>query len=428
MTWLLVGGVLVLFALNIPLAFAMLAASVGYLIAHPDIPLITVPQRVVAGTDHYLLLAIPFFFLAAEFMNRSGMMENLVRVAMALVGHIRGGLGHVCIVSNMLLAGISGSAVADAAGLGRLQIEMMKKAGYGAPFAAAIGGSASTIGPIIPPSIPFVIYGGIAGVSIGDLFLAGIVPGVLIGLFLMGAVYVIAKRRAYPMQPWMGFRELAIQTWRSLPALLLPVIILGGILSGAFTPTEAAAVAAAFAFMVGFFLMRTLHWRDLLPSLKKVGTDTAKLMFIIAVSSLFAWILAREQVPQHMAELFLSISREPWVILLLLNILLLVLGCFLEPVIILILLVPILAPLTREVGIDPIHFGVVLTLNLMIGLLTPPVGTVMFIMMGMARITMEEFVREAWPFLAALFLVLGLITYIPSLVLVVPALLGNVKL
>jgi C4-dicarboxylate transporter DctM subunit len=425
MTGALIVGVLVLFVLNVPLAFAMLAASVGYLLAHPDIPLITVPQRVVAGTDHYLLLAIPFFFLAAELMNRSGMMENLVRVAMGLVGHIRGGLGHVSVVSNMLLAGISGSAVADAAGLGRLQIEMMKKGGYDAGFAAAIGGSASTIGPIIPPSIPFVIYGGIAGVSIGDLFLAGIVPGALMGAFLMGAVWIIARRRGYPLQPWMGLRNLGRQTWRSLPALLLPVIILGGILSGAFTPTEAAAVAAIFAFAVGMFLMRTLTWPDLMPVLRKVGADTAKLMFIIAVSSLFAWILARERVPQQLAELFLSISHEPWLILLLINLLLLVLGCFLEPVIILILLVPILAPLTQQIGIDPVHFGVVLTLNLMIGLLTPPVGTVMFIMMGMADITMEQFVREAWPFIAALLFVLMLITYVPWLVLVVPSLFGG---
>jgi C4-dicarboxylate transporter DctM subunit len=425
MTIALIVGLLVLFVLNVPIAWAMLAASVGYLLVHPDIPLITVPQRVVAGTDHYLLLAIPFFFLAAELMNRSGMMENLVRVAMAMVGHIRGGLGHVSVVSNMLLAGISGSAVADAAGLGRLQIELMKKGGYGAGFAAAIGGSASTIGPVIPPSIPFVIYGGIAGVSIGDLFLAGVVPGALMGAFLMGAVYVIARRRSYPMTPWTGWRELGLQTWRSLPALLLPVLILGGILSGAFTPTEAAAVAAVFAFSVGMFLMRTLRWGDLMPALKKVGADTARLMIIIAVSSLFAWILARERVPQQLADFFLSISREPWIVLLLINILLLILGCFLEPVVILILIVPILAPLTQEVGIDPVHFGVVLTLNLMIGLLTPPVGTVMFIMMGMAKIRMETFVREAWPFIVALLAVLGLITYVPWLVLALPNAIGH---
>jgi tripartite ATP-independent transporter DctM subunit len=325
----------------------------------------------------------------------------------------------------MLLSGISGSAAADAAGLGRLQVEMMRKGGYDVGFAAALGAAAATIGPVIPPSIPFVVYGGIAGVSIGDLFLAGIIPGILMGLFLMVAVWAIAERRGYPLQPWRGFTALAVEMWRALPIMVLPAIILGGILSGAFTPTEAAVVAAAYAFLVGKFLLRTLRWADILPILIKVGADSARLMLILCASSLFAWILARESVPQQLASVVLSISEERWVVLLLVNLLLLLLGTFLEPVILLVLLVPILDPLVRQVGIDPVHFGVVITLNLMIGLLTPPVGSVMFIMMAIANVSMGELTRECWPFIAALTLLLVIVTYVPWIVMVVPDLYGH---
>ncbi|HEX8373838.1 MAG TPA: TRAP transporter large permease, partial [Geminicoccaceae bacterium] len=379
MSVVLIGGLFAFLALGIPIGFSMLLASILYLLAVGDVPLIAVAQRMAAGTDQYLLLAIPFFFLAAELMNSGGIMGQLVRVASAMVGHLRGGLGHVSVLANMLLSGISGSASADAAGLGRLQVEMMRKGGYDVAFAAALGAAAATIGPVIPPSIPFVVYGGIAGVSIGDLFLAGIVPGILMGVFLMAAVWVIARRRGYPLQPWRGFRALAAELGGALPIMVLPAIILGGILSGAFTPTEAAVVAAAYAFLVGKFLLRTLRWADLPPILVRVGTDTARLMFILCASSLFAWILALESVPQQLAGAMLSISQERWVVLLLINLLLLLLGTFLEPVVLLVLLVPILDPLIRQVGIDPVHFGVVITLNLMIGLLTPPVGSVMFI-------------------------------------------------
>ncbi|HEX2113221.1 MAG TPA: TRAP transporter large permease [Alphaproteobacteria bacterium] len=420
MTAFLVVGLLVLLVLNVPIAFAMLLTSILYLLIQGDVPLVVVAQRVVAGTDQYLLLAIPFFFLAAELMNSGGIMQQLVRVAMAMVGHFRGGLGHVSVVANILLSGISGSAAADAAGLGKLQVEMMKRGGYDVGFAAALGAAAATIGPVFPPSIPFVVYGGIAGVSVGALFLAGIVPGLLMGAFLMAAVWVIARRRNYPLQPWSGFRSMAVETWRATPILVLPIIILGGILSGAFTPTEAAVVAAAYAFLVGKFLLRTLRWGDLYGILVKVGSDSANLMFIIAASALYAWILARENVPQELAAAMLSVSTEPWVVLLLINIVLLILGTALEPVVILVLVVPIFDPLIKTLGIDPIHFGVVVTLNLMIGLLTPPMGSVIFIMMAIANISMEKFMRECWPFMAVLTLLLLIITYIPWLVLVVP--------
>ena len=353
-------------------------------------------------------------------MNAGGIMARLVRVSTVLVGHIRGGLAHMSVVSNMLLAGVSGSAVADAAGLGRLQVEMMRQGGYGAAFSAAISGSAATVGPIIPPSIPFVVYGSIAGVSIGSLFLAGVVPGALMGLFLMGASYWISRRRGYPLRERAKIGEVVVEFLRAIPVLLLPLIILGGILSGVFTPTEAAAVASFYAFALGMFVLRGLSWLELWNVIVRVGRDTARLMFIVACGSLYAWILAREGIPQAVAASFLEVSRQPWIILLMINLLLLVLGCFLEPIVILILVVPILAPLVADIGVDLVHFGVIVTLNLMIGLLTPPVGTIMFIMMSIANLRMEEFVREVLPFLIALIAVLGLVTYVPAVVLTLP--------
>ena len=269
MTTFLIVGLLGFLVVGVPIGFSMLLTSIVYLLIKGDVPMIAVAQRLVAGTDQYLLLAIPFFFLAAELMNSGGIMNQLVRVAMALVGHFRGGLGHVSVLANILLSGISGSAAADAAGLGRLQVEMMKKGGYGAAFAAALGAAAATIGPVIPPSIPFVVYGGIAGVSVGALFLAGIIPGLLMGVFLMVAVWIIAKKRDYPLQPWAGYRVLARETVNAIPILVLPLIILGGILSGAFTATEAAVVAAAYAFVVGKFLLRTLELARSLSDLRQ---------------------------------------------------------------------------------------------------------------------------------------------------------------
>ncbi len=413
-------GLLGFLIIGIPIGFSLLLTSAVYLLMKGDVSLVAVAQRTIAGTDQYLLLAIPFFFLAAELMNSGGIMQQLVRVAMATVGHLRGGLGHVSVLANILLSGISGSAAADAAGLGRLQVEMMKKGGYSASFAAALGASAATIGPVFPPSIPFVVYGGIAGVSVGALFLAGIVPGLLMGVFLMVAVWIIAKKRNYPLQPWLGFRHLFKEIAGSLPILMLPIIILGGILSGAFTATEAAIVAAAYAFLVGKFLLRTLRWSDLYPIFVRVGTESANLMFIIAASTIYTWILARENVPQELTQAMLSLSREPWVVLLLINVLLLILGTVLEPVVILVLVVPIFDPLIHQLGIDPVHFGVVITLNLMIGLLTPPMGSVIFIMMAVAKISMEDLMKECWPFMLALTLLLILLTYVPWIVTFVP--------
>jgi C4-dicarboxylate transporter DctM subunit len=419
--WFLVVGLVVLLALNVPVAFAMLATSIIYLLLQ-EVPLIVVSQQVAAGTDKFLLLAIPFFFLAAEFMSTGGIMQRLVDLARAMVGHLRGGLGQVNVVNSMMFAGMSGSAVADAAGMGRIEIEMMHRSGYDRGFSGAITAASATIGPVIPPSIPFVVYGSLANVSIGKLFLAGVFPGVAMGLFLMGAVWVLAGRRNFPTNEWAGFAHLARQFVRSLPVLFLPLIILGGTFSGIFTATESAVVAAAYALLIGL-MMRELRPADVMPVLIRVGTDTARIMLIVASASLYSWILAREGAPQALTGMVLSLTDEPWLLLLLVNVLLLLLGCFMEPLALMVIVVPSMLPLVQALGIDLTHFGVIVTLNLMIGLITPPIGLVMFTIMDITKLPLDRFTREIWPFLVALILVLLLVTYVPALVLLLPELI-----
>jgi C4-dicarboxylate transporter DctM subunit len=423
MALVLVGVLLLLLALEFPVAIAMTGASVAYLLLRGDIPLVVVAQRVTVGVDSFVLLAIPFFFLAGELMNRGGITQRLVNLAQALVGGIRGGLGHVTVVTNMIMAGMSGSAVADATGTGTVLIPAMEHAGYPKTFSAALVGAASTIGPVIPPSIPFVIYGGITGVSVGRLFLGGVVPGVLMGVFLMGAVYVIANRRGYRAEGWLTLSEALRNTWRAVPVMLFPVIILGGIFSGIVTPTEAAVVAVVYAVLLSTLCYRELSPADLFRILAAVAGNTAKITFIIASAGLYGWLLAREGVPQQLTELFLSISREPWVILLMVNVLLLILGCIMETTALLVILTPVLMDLITKVGIDPVHFGVVLTLNLMIGLLTPPVGMTLYVMVSLTGVSVTDFTRECAIFMVALVVVLGLITYVPGLVIFLPQLI-----
>ena len=419
MTGALVLGLCGLMALNIPVAYAMLLAAIFYLTVLDQVPLIVVAQQAAAGTDQFLLLAIPFFFLAAELMGVGGSLQRLMDFSHALVGHVRGGLGQVNILSSMMFAGMTGSAIADAAGPGRIEIEMMRRAGYDIGFTAAITGASATIGPIIPPSIPFVVYGSLAEVSVGKLFMAGILPGIAMGLFLMASVWWVAGRRRFPLDAWPGWAAVGGRFVRALPALVLPVVILGGIFTGMFTPTESAVAASGYALLLGL-VTRELRLAQLGAILLRVGADTSRIMLIVVASTVFSWILAREGVPQELAAATLTLTDRPWLVLLLINLLLLALGTVMEPLPIMVLVVPILMPLVRSLGIDPVHFGVVVTLNLMIGLITPPVGLIMFAMMDIARISMVRFARETMPFLLALLLVLLLITYVPGIVLLLP--------
>jgi C4-dicarboxylate transporter DctM subunit len=419
MIWVLFGGFVLLLALNIPVAYSMLAVSVGYLVWKWDIPFIVVAQQLGAGTDQFLLLSIPFFYLAGEFMAHGGITLRLVELARALVGHFRGGLGHVTVISSMLFSGISGSAVADMAALGKIEIGMMRAGGYPLGFAAAIKSAAATLGPIIPPSIPLVVYGSLTDTSVGKLFLAGFVPGFLMTVFLMAAVTVIATRRDFPRSAWLGWRVLAQKIYASIPVLMLPVIILGGIFGGFFTPTEAAIVSAAYALVAGM-IIGDLRLAQIPGILVKVAVESGQIMIILACAALFSWILAREGIPRELASLALSYHTEPWMFLLAVNVLLLFLGGFMETIPILVIVVPVLLPIVKALAIDPVHFGVMVSLNLMLGLIHPPIGMLMFIVMSMTKISMEEFVRETWPFLIALIAALVVVTYCPDLVLTVP--------
>lgn len=415
----LVATMLVLFGIGMPVAFAMGVTGLIFIIAG-DVPLVLIPNRMLAGVDSFVLMAVPFFLLAGSLMNTGGITRRLVEFASALVGHLRGGLSHVAVVANMIMAGMSGSATADAAGTGAFLIPAMEKGGYPRAYAAAVVGAASTIGPIIPPSVPFVIFGAMAGVSVGRLFLGGAVPGVLMGIFLMIACYLVARRRGYGF----GIRATLNEVWRSFRraflALMLPVIILGGILGGIVTPTEAAVIAVIYALILGLFVYREMRLADLPKIFLEVGINTGVVMFIVSCSTAMSWILSREQAGQALTHAMLQFSSTPWVILLLVNILILILGSVLELFVIMVLMVPILIPLMKAIAVDPVHFGVFFTLNLMIGLLTPPVGMVMYVVCSISRVTMMDFVREVWPFLIALLFALGCVTYIPSLVLWLP--------
>jgi C4-dicarboxylate transporter DctM subunit len=391
-----------------------------------EIPLEVIAQRFVTGVDSFPLLAVPFFILAGALMNTGGTTQRLVRLANVLVGRFTGGLGHVNVVSNMIMAGMSGSAAADAAGTGSVLIPAMARAGYSRPFAAALTAAASTIGPIIPPSIPFVVFGVLASVSIGRLFLGGAIPGLLMGLYLMAAVYIIARRRGYARgakptggEVWTAFRD-------ALPALMLPAIIVWGIAGGVVTPTEASVLAVLYALFLGTVVYRELSWDSTFAIFGEAAMTTATVMFIVAASALLAWVLTREQAGPQLVRLVTSVSTDPFIVLLVLNVILLILGCFLETLSLMILLVPVLMPLIKTLGIDPVHFGVMFTLNLMIGLITPPVGMSMFITCRIAGIQVAEFAREIWPFVIALVGVLLVVTYFPSVVLFLPNLvMGN---
>ena len=376
--------------------------------------------------DSFPLMAIPFFMLAGELMATGGILRGLFRFSDALVGHIRGGLGHVNVVASMFFAGITGSAVADTAALGPMEIGMMTEAGYDVDYSAAITAASATLGPIIPPSIPMVIYAVAAGnVSVAGLFLSGAIPGVLIGVGMMIFNYITSLKRNYPRrQTPIGLKEFLRIFVRAISVLMMPIIIMGGILSGVFTPTEASAVAVGYAFLLGFFVIRELDFKGLVQALLRAGITTGVVLFVVATANIFSWVLATQQVPQLVASLLLSISDNPLVFLLLVNIFLLFVGCFMDTTAALIILVPIFAPIASQFGIHPLHFGLVFSLNLIIGLATPPVGLCLFVVCGISKISLERVSKEIWPFILIEVGVLFLITYVPAIPMALPKLFG----
>ena len=421
-------AVLFLFILlGLPIAVCMGFTAVVFfaVLGQADV-LLMLPARMYSGTTSFTLLAIPFFILAGNLMNTGGITQRLVHFAQCLVGHIRGGLGHVTVVTNMIMAGMSGSAVADATGTGVVLIPAMEKAGYPRAFSAALVGAASTIGPIIPPSIPFVIFGSITGTSVGRLFLGGFLPGVLMGILLMITVAILSKRREYRREQRATRREVLIAALQATPAWGAPIIIIGGILAGIFTPTEAAVAASLYALILGMLVYGEIKVADLPRILWETIQNTVQVMFIISAAGIFGFLLVRQQVPTMFVEGLMSLTTTPWVVLLIINVILLILGCFMEAIAIMLLTIPIFMPLIAQVGVDPVHFGVVLTLNLMIGLLTPPVGMVLYAVSAISKVPLWPLVKELWPYIVALTVCLFLVTYIPNLVLWIPNLVMGV--
>jgi C4-dicarboxylate transporter DctM subunit len=407
--------------LGLPIALCMgFTAVIFFVVLGQADVLLMLPARMYSGTTSFTLLAIPFFILAGNLMNTGGMTQRLVHFAQCLVGHIRGGLGHVTVVTNMIMAGMSGSAVADATGTGVVLIPAMEKAGYPRAFSAALVGAASTIGPIIPPSIPFVIFGSITGTSVGRLFLGGFLPGVLMGALLMITVAILSKRRGYRREERVSRRELWIAALQATPAWGAPIIIIGGILAGVFTPTEAAVAASLYALILGMLVYKEIAVADLPRILWETIQNTVQVMFIISAASIFGFLLVRQQIPTTLVEGLMSLTATPWVVLLIINVILLTLGCFMEAIAIMLLTIPVFMPLIGRVGVDPVHFGVVLTLNLMIGLLTPPVGMCLYAVSSVSKVPLWTLAQELWPYLVALAVCLALVTYIPGLVLWIP--------
>ncbi len=409
----------VLFAiLRTPIAYSFLFSSLIVLVI-TDISLLTIPQKVTNGLDSFPIMAIPFFILAAQLMNTAGVTNRIFNFSRALVGHLQGGLGHVNIIASVIFAGMSGSSIADAAGLGTVEVKAMIEEGYDNEFAAAVTVASSTIGPIIPPSILMVIYGILAEASIGRLFLGGFLPGFVMAISMMVLVHFISRRRNYPVHKRASFEQILISFKKAFLSLLFPLIILGGIAGGIFTPTEAAMVAVLYALCLGFFY-RSFSLHGMAQIFFEVVKMNGAIMFVFGAASLFSWVITMEQIPILIRDLMFSFTNNKYVFLLLANLFFLILGCFLDVIAVLIIAVPILAPMLPVYNVDPIHFGVVMVFNLMFGGLTPPVGMLLFIMTKIANISFHRAIIAVLPFMIPLGITLLLITYFDKIVLFLP--------
>jgi len=454
---------LILMSGGVPVAIAMAGASLIYLFIEPSSPPFVVIHRMVSGIDSFPLLAVPFFILAGNLMNNAGITNRIYNYALALVGWLKGGLGHVNVVGSVVFAGMSGTAIADAAGLGTIEIKAMKDHGYDTEFAVGVTAASATLGPIIPPSLPFVIYGMMANVSVGALFLAGILPGILLAALMMLTVAYFAHKNgwggdisfdgarlvkalaetavviAWPLLIWwlvkgMGFHPqwtvlLALVAlfvadkvfaFQAVLPIMTPVLLIGGMTTGVFTPTEGAIAACVWALILGFFWYRTLHFKMFVKVCLETVETTSTVLFIVAAASIFGWMLTSTGVTAAIGQWVLGVTDEPWKFLLLANLLMLFVGCFLEPTAAITILVPILVPICQQLGIDLVHFGLVMVLNLMIGLLHPPMGMVLFVLARVANLSVERTTMAILPWLIPLLGSLLLITYVPSLVLWLP--------
>jgi len=412
--------------IEVPVGFAMALAAIGVIVIDQPVPLTIVVQRMATGLDSFPILAIPLFILAGHLLNRAGIAARIFEFASAMVGHIRGGLAHVNVVASMIFAGMSGVAQADAAGLGVIEVKAMKDEGFQADFAAAVSAASAIIGPIIPPSVIMVIYAVTVQVSVGDMFLAGILPGVLMGLLLMGMIYflVMTGRVVAPQQPRADLPQLGRTFVRALPALMAPILLTIGILAGVATPTELGALTVVYAIVLGF-INRELTWQEIWEAAVETLITFGVLVFIISAAVPFGWLVAVTEMPAKLAEAMIALSDNRYVILAMINVLLLIVGCFMETTAILLIATPTLFPLIKALGIDPVHFGIIMIVNLLIGTLTPPFGVILFIMMDIAKVSFATMIRAVIPFYVPLFLTLLVITYWADFVLFLPRTFAN---
>ncbi|MFO1267470.1 MAG: TRAP transporter large permease [Rubrivivax sp.] len=451
---------------GIPVAIAMAGASLVYILISGTLPPFAVVHRMIGGIDSFPLLAVPFFILAGNLMNNAGITNRIYNFALALVGWLKGGLGHVNVLGSVIFAGMSGTAIADAAGLGTIEIKAMKDHGYATEFAVGVTAASATLGPIIPPSLPFVIYAMMANVSVGALFLAGILPGVLMALLMMLTVAYFAHKNGwggdikfewarlskalvetavviawplalYYLVEWGAPAQATVLTgivvifvgdrlfqWQAVLPIMTPVLLIGGMSTGIFTPTEGAIAACVWAMVLGLAWYRTLSWKMFVKVCLDTVETTSTVMFIVAAASIFGWMLTATGVTAAIASGVLAITNQPWLFLLMANLLMLFVGCFLEPTAAITILVPILLPIARQLGVDPVHFGLVMVLNLMIGLLHPPMGMVLFVLARVAKLTVERTTVAILPWLVPLLVALVILTYVPAISLWLPRSVG----
>ena len=451
---------------GLPVAIAMAGASLIYILISGDLPGFAVVHRMIGGIDSFPLLAVPFFILAGNLMNNAGITNRIYNFALSLVGWMKGGLGHVNVLGSVIFAGMSGTAIADAAGLGTIEIKAMKDHGYDLEFAVGVTAASATLGPIIPPSLPFVIYAMMANVSVGALFLAGILPGMLMALLMMLTVAYFAHKNGWGGDIKFSFKRfgsaiietlvviiwptaiyyavqwganaqitvgvalliLFLADWKlkfqAVLPIMTPVLLIGGMTTGLFTPTEGAIAACVWAMVLGLFWYKTLSWRMFVKVCLDPVETTSTVMFIVAAASIFGWMLTATGVTAAIADWVLGFTKEPWLFLLLANVLMLFVGCFLEPTAAITILVPILLPIARQLGIDPVHFGLVMVLNLMIGLLHPPMGMVLFVLARVAKLSVERTTAAILPWLVPLLVSLVILTYIPAISLWLPRYMG----
>lgn len=422
MVW-LIPLLFVFFFMGMPITFSLGVASLLGLII-TKVPLLLVVQRLWTAVDTFSLVAVPLFILAGDLMSNGGISRRLVDFAQALVGHFTSGLAMVAVVACMFFAAVSGSAIADAAAIGGILIPTMIANRYHPPFTASLVAAAGTIGPIIPPSIPMVVYGAMTNTSIAMLFAGGFLPGVVMGLGLMAYSYYVGKQRGYVgRERRAGLKEIARGFVNALLAMLMPIIIIGGIISGVFTPTESGVVAVAYALLLGKFVYRELTWRDVTRLLYECGLLTGKILFILGTASIFSWLLTVEGIPQQVTATIAGMNPGWFAMLLLINLILLFVGTFIDTISALVIFTPLLLPLAMSVGVDPIHFGIIIAVNLTIGMITPPVGVVLFVTTAIAKLTIREMMRDLTPMIAVLIVALAITTYWPAMVMWIPNLL-----